>query len=175
MATPRIPNNPVTSKILLGAVRNVIATGTALCNIPSGDPTGVAQIQVRSRYAVAKGAFPAVNLTTGVQKFARTSSHMYAGMVVVNVGYYNRWLENDQQTMDQIIQDMEDDLERIRANLESNETLAMGAVEYAVSIPGFSVTADKGEQDLTFPSTPMLYRTLMATINILEYLALPND
>lgn len=167
----RIPNNPVTSAVLLAAMQQVIPSETALTTVNKADPTGVSVVYVRSRYKMATtGLFPAVNLSTGVQKFQRTSQRAYAGGVVVNISYYNRWDQNNLQTQEEIIVAMEADLERIRANLETMESLPINGSYLAISIPAFSVSPDKGELDSTFSGPPLLFRTLMASVNILEYL-----
>lgn len=164
----RSANNPVTSAILLSAVRGVITPGTALCNV-TADTTGLSQVYIRSRYAMSQGAFPAVNLTTGVQKFMRSSQRAYEGSVIVNVTYFNEWDQNNVQTQDEIVQAMEADLERIRANLESTESMPSTTGQYiAVSIPALSVSPDKGEFDQTFGKI-LIYRTLMASIVIQPY------
>jgi hypothetical protein len=170
MPTLRTPNNPVTSAVLLAALQSVIPAGTALTTANPADPTGLSVIYIRSRYQMATaGLFPAVNLSTGVQKFQRTSQRAYAGGVVVNISYYNRWDQNNVQTQEEIVVAMEADLERIRANLETMESLPINGSYTTISIPAFSVSPDKGELDSTFPGPPLLYRTLMASCNILEY------
>lgn len=166
----RTPNNPNVSPVILAALRQIIPAGTNLCNANPADTTGVSQVYIRSRYAMSQGAFPAANLSTLPQEYRRTSARAYAGLLVVSISYYNRWAENNAQTQDQIIQSMEDDLNRIQANLESNEDLVVAGIPHATSIPRFTMSADKGEIDSTFPGMQLLYRTLTAYVNVLEYL-----
>ena len=163
----RTPNNPIPAKVLLGAVRAVIPANTALTLVNANDPTGLSQVFVRSRFQMSLGAFPAVNLSTGVQQFSIVSKSSYEGGVVVNIEYYQRWDQTPQQ-LDTIISSMDDDMERIKANLEDNPTLAGSGQAYAVSIPKFALSADKGEEDATFGFI-LLKRTLMATILTLPY------
>ncbi len=122
----RTPNNPIPAKVLLAALRTVIAPNTALTLVNASDPTGLSQVFIRSRYAMSLGLFPAVNLSTGVQQFSIVSKQSYEGGVVVNIEYYQRW-DQTPQTLDTIIATTDDDMERIKANLEDNPTLAQNA------------------------------------------------
>ena len=172
MPTLRTPNNPITSAILLAGMQQIIPAQTALTTVNPADPTGISVVFVRSRYAMAtKGLFPAVNLTTGSQKSNIEAQLEYAGPIVVNITYYNRWDQNNLQTQEEIIVAMDADLERIQANLEdwSSAGAAIGTIPYAISIPGFSISPDKGEIDNTFPGTPLLGRTLQAMVNRVGY------
>ncbi len=162
----RSPNTPIPATVLLGAIRAIIPANTALTQV-TGDTTGLSQVYIRQRYQMSLGAFPAVNLSTGVQQFSIVSKSSYEGGVVVLIDYYQRWDQTPQQ-LDTIIASMDADMERIKANLEDNPTLAQNGQAYAVSIPKFSLSADKGEEDNTFGFI-LLKRTLMATILTLPY------
>ncbi|MBF6588935.1 MAG: hypothetical protein IVW57_00205 [Ktedonobacterales bacterium] len=165
----RSSNNPIPSKVLLGQIRQIIPAGTLLQTANPADTTGVAQVFVRQRYAmVRQNIWPAVNLSTGQQQFNVVSRAVYEGMAVVIIEYYLAWPQSP-ETIDQLLQDTDDDLERIRANLEDNPTLSANKLgPYAVSMPACSVSPDKGEIDSTF-GPELVKRTITARFLLLPY------
>ncbi len=164
----RSPNTPVPSSTLLAAMRAVIPPDTRLPSVTTSDPTGLSQVYVRDLYRLSRGAFPAVNLTTGPQTFTLATYRGYEGLISVQVAYYDRWNESP-QTIDAIRRALDDDLERIRANLESAQTLVANGQALTVAMPHLTIGPDKAELDQTFPGITMVYRTLTASYVVLPY------
>jgi len=168
MSIPRAPNNPYPAITVLGAIRQVIVPNTRLTEANPSDPTGLSQVYIRHRYQMMAGAFPAVNLQTGQQQFRIWSNRVWTGILPVLIQYYDRW---DQQpnTIDDILVRMDTDVEAIKANLETNDSLVVSGTAYAVSIPEILISPDLGELDSRVPGISLVYRTITAHVQMMPY------
>lgn len=172
MPTPRTPNIPSAGNILLDAVRNVAlgypVVNTALAiNSPSGTGQDVSYLQ--DKYSLSIGAFPAMNVRYGPQKRVRESRSSYISTTTVILDLYDRWTANSQlQTT--IRKNLFDDLERMAANLESNDSLTTGGQPYVVSIADLDLGDDQGiiDHDL-LQGEGAIFVTLTVTFNVLPY------
>jgi hypothetical protein len=166
----RTANNPVPSRVLFGALAQVIVPNTRLQLVNPADPTGLKQVFIRDRYSMAtQGIFPAVNITGGPLSSQIVSNHAREGGIVAIIDYYDRW-DQSPLTIDTILQNMAEDLEeRIMANIESNDSLVVNAVTYATAAPLMKLSPDKGTEDNTFPGLLLLHRTLTVQFNIPPY------
>jgi hypothetical protein len=174
----REPNNPYTDKNILNILAQLLPndpvtlqpnTQVGLNQAPlitSNNPHPL--FYVESKYAVGQGQFPAVHLEAGEQKYSKNSRSTYTGELVAIIGYYDRW-DKQQNTIDQIRSNIAADLERMKANLEDNDSLAYNGLAYATSISPISLSAPKGEFDEQFPGITLVFRTMTLTINILPY------
>jgi len=171
--TLRSPNLQVPPAVLLAQVKAILpgypTPNTALA-AASVSQTGAELIYVRDKFALMNGAFPAVNLRMGRQHRGRSSARTWAGTALVVVEYYNDWTQNASLTKDAISIAIGDDLERMAANLESNETLTNNGTAYAVSImPPMSMSDDVPYEDTSMQGIHLLFRTLSVTFNLLDY------
>lgn len=172
MATPRTPNNPSAGNVLLDAVRQValgyptINTNLAI-NSPSG--TGLDVTYLQDKYSLSIGAFPAANFRYGRQTRQRNSRSSYLSTTAVVLDLYDRW-SNDSTLQTAIRKHLYDDLERMAANLESNDSLTIGGSVYAISLAGLEMGDDSGifDNDLLQAETAICV-TLTATYNVLPY------
>lgn len=170
----RTPFNPTTDSVILNVLKGLVLNDptTGLPNTVLGQEqmaTNTTLVYIESKYAMSQGPFPALHLSSGHQAYQRTGGpRMYGGMLEAVVEYYDRW---DQQpnTIDQIRASINADMERIKANIESNDSLAYQGKNYAISIPHMTLSPYKGDIDTQFPSLTLVYRTLSLTINILPY------
>lgn len=161
-------NNPTTDLVVLNAVANVMLPGSV---IASQDPTnqgGLGLVFIEDLYALSLSQTPAVHLSAGNQPYQRNSLRTYIGQLTVEVCYYKRW-DQTPETIAQIRKDIAADLEVLKGNLESNESLAFGAQAYAVSIPRITLSPFKGAIDGTFPNFSAIRREMFLTINLLPY------
>jgi hypothetical protein len=133
----RAPNNPNTDVIILNVLRNVMHLNLAgqpctyLASIDPGgsDPagTGLNLTYVQNKYKMALGisaAVPyAVHLSSGKQEYSKEGAGLrtYIGQFVAICEYCGRW-DNQPDSIDAIRSTIAADLERIKANIESNDS-----------------------------------------------------
>lgn len=174
----RSPNNPTTDAVILNVLAqllpndpqtgqpNTVIGTNQIPLITQQDPTPLMYIE--SKYKMSLGQFPAVHLSSGGQKYAKNSRSSYVGQYVAIVEYYDRW-DKQPNTIDQIRANIAADLERMKANIEDNDSLAYNSLAYATAIPSMTLSEYKGEIDEQFPGLTLVVRTLTLTINILPY------
>lgn len=178
----RTPNNPNTDNAVLnvlaalilndvmaGQPNTQVGLNQQLLSAQKGKPVSLVYIQ--NKYQMSLGPFPAVHLSTGPQTHRKNSLRTYMGQMTAIIEYYDRW---DQQpnTIDAIRAGIAADLERIKANIEDNDSLAYQGQANAISTPQMSLSPYKGEFDAQFEGMLLVYRTLTLSINILPYDAL---
>jgi len=163
----RLPNNPTTDVVVLGALRQVIVPNTNLALI-SASGTGLENVYIQNKYAISQGVFPAVHLYTGKQHYLRDSRSTYIGTMEAVVEYYDRW-DSQPNTIDTVRAAIAADLERMKANVESNEQLTIGITSYTVGILKEMLSPYPGEFDRNFPGLHLVYRTFTITFNILPF------
>jgi hypothetical protein len=128
------------------------------------------QVYVQNRFQLSQGSFPAMHLESGVQSHTRYSGgSSFIGKLQVIMSLYDRSDANT-QTMDAIRASLDSDIELVMALFQDNENLAYNGTAMATSIPGFSVSAYRGEIETELiPGVKLVYRTLVPTLNILPY------
>ena len=126
----RAPNNPTTDVVLLQAVANILV-GYPTPNTQAGLSSYPVYLQ-RYYDLIAGSAYPALLLSIGTQDYQRSSRSTWMGTAVVLVDYYARY---DQATLelDDILATIAADLERMKGNIESNESLAQNNTAYTIS------------------------------------------
>ncbi len=187
--TLRSPNAPFVDKDILGVLRNVMHLNLAaqpctyLASIDPGDATaspplapltGLSLTYIQNKYQMAlkmTAALPyAVHLSSGKQGYSKQGAGLrtYIGSLVCLVTYCGRWDENP-ASIDSIRATIAADLERIRANLESNDSMAYQGQAYTVSIPSIALSPYEGTLNATFPGLVLVERTLSMVAEILPY------
>ena len=178
----RPPNNPNTDATLLTALAPVVlglygagglaqAANTQLAVASAaqgGDPTGADRVFVQQEYTMmAANRFPCVLLSAGQQSYVRQSRRTFDGQLVVNVDYYATWPESS-NTYDTIRANVAADLERIKANIESNDSLTQNGVDYAISTARYTLSPYEGTLK-QYGATIYVYRRLSVVFSILPY------
>lgn len=176
----RSPNNSNTDVAILGTLRSVLnldADGTPCTYLAqlSQSQTGLELVYVQSKYKMALGMTAtvpyAVHLSSGKQSYRKNSLRTYDGSFEALIEYCGRW--DDQPTsIDAIRATIAADLERLKANLETNDSLSYGGQAYAISLPSMTLSDYKGELDTTFPGLTLVSRTLSVMVNVLPYACL---
>jgi hypothetical protein len=168
------PNNPNTDHVILGVLKSLI-----LNDPHSGQPNTIlgqnqvslntSLIYIESKYAMSQGPFPALHLSSGHQDYHYAGGpRTYGGVLEAIIEYCDRW-DLQASTIDQIRANIASDLERMKANIETNDSLAYQGQNYAISIPRITLSPYMGEFDTQFPGLTLVCRTMSLTINILPY------
>lgn len=180
--TLRSPNNPVPDATLLTALQPVLlglygagglpqAANTHLAEASSaqgGDPTGADRVFIQQEYTmVAANRFPCVLLSAGQQAYVRQSRRSFDGQLVVNVDYYATWPESS-NTYDAIRANVAADLERIKSNIESNDSLTQNGQDYAISTMKYSLSPYEGMLK-QYGNTDFIFRRLAVVFSVLPY------
>jgi hypothetical protein len=184
MVVLRTSNNPNTDDVILNVMRNVMHLNLAgqpctyLASIDPGgnDPaqTGLNLTYVQNKYKMALGmtaAIPyAVHLSSGKQGYSKQGAGLrtYIGSLVCLIEYCARW-DEQQSSIDAIRKTIAADLERIKANLESNDSMAYQGQAYTISIPSMTLSDYKGTLNYEFPGLTLVERVLPITVEILPY------
>ena len=176
--TLRNPNNPNTPKVVLNAIRNIIHLNVAgqpctyLAQI-SPSQTGLDLTYVQNKYKMVlamSAAQPyALHIESGRSHFLKEGGpKVYTGTLEVIFTYCGRW-DDQASSIDAIWQTMDDDLERLKANLESNDDVQYGNAAFTVSVPSIAVGPYRGSENSNYPGLTLVERVMTAVINILPY------
>ena len=170
----RTPNNPIPPAILMAQFKIILPgypTANTQLAVASSSGTGVENIYIRDRYGLmSTGSYPAVNLRMGAQTRSRISRTTFAATVDVWVEYFDKW-DQTTTTLEQISRNIGDDLERMAANLETNETLTNGGFAYTVALPVMVMSDDHPFME-SLGAEEIPFRTLKVTCHVLPYDAL---
>ena len=143
-----IPGYPVQNTVLLPA--NIFIQNTDALQLPTT-------------------SFPAMNLKSGRQRYKRIGEE-YDGTLETTATYYDRW-DTQNATFDAIWKGICTDLERVAANLQSNDSLTNGGVAYTTSMLEMSFSDYTKEVDTTtVPGLTLVKRDLVCTWNVLPFL-----
>lgn len=174
----RQPNNPTPDLVLLNALVVILNTDTqgnynTQLAQSSQSGTGKELMFVQNKYKMSLSLTPAspyaVHLSSGKQSYHYAGGPRWrGGMYEALVQYYARW-DTQPSSIDAIRAYLAADLERMKANIERNDSLASGGVAYAVSVPTIGLSDYKGQFDETFSGLTLIYRTMTLTIDILPY------
>lgn len=190
MVTLRTPNNPFTDDVILNILRNVMhnnASGQPCTYLASIDPgnanatpplaplTGLSLTYVQNKYDMVLGMnsqIPyALHLSSGKQPYEKDGARTYEGGLSAIVEYCARWDENP-KSIDNIRKTIALDLERIKANIEDNDSLQYGNAATAISVTKFQLSDYEGTLNGKYPGLILVERVLTLGINILPYDAL---
>lgn len=187
--TLRQANNPNVDNVILATLRSVMHLNLAgqpctyLASIDPGNPnatpplpaqTGLSLTYIQNKYQMALGmtlAVPyAVHLSSGKQSYSKDGCGLrtYDGQMMAIIEYCGRW-DNQPSSIDTIRATIAADLERIKANLESNDSLQYGGAAYAISVPSMQLSDYKGTLNGDYPGLTLVERTLTVLVNVLPY------
>lgn len=177
----RQPNNPFPAKVILTIVRSIINLDDAgvpctyLASV-SESQTGLELVFVQNKYKMALAMTAsqpyAVHLSAGPQRFAKAGGpRAYEGSMQLVLEYCARW-DEQQASIDSIRQTEDDDIERMKANLESNDDIVYGGQGYAIATPQIALSPYKGTLNTDIQGLMLVERVMTAQINILPYDAL---
>ena len=167
----RTANNPNIDTVILNAMAPVLIgnppnTRLSLVDVATG---GLAQVVIQKRSFLLNplAVFPLVHLTSGIQRYIRVFGQGYEGTLESVLEYYDRW---DGQTIliDDVRAAIATDLERIKANIESNDALTVGQTTHTMNTIGFSLSGYEGVETSYF-GTVLVHRTMRMTHNLLPY------
>jgi hypothetical protein len=177
--TLRTPNNPDTDVAILNVLKNVMHVNLALqpCTYLaqiSTSQTGLELTYIQNKYQMALGMTATlpygVHLSSGKQGYSKEGAGLrtYIGQLTCIIEYCARW-DDQQSSIDSIRKTIAADLERIKANLESNDSMAYQGTAYSISIPSMQLGDYKGTLNYDYPGLTLVERTLTMTANILPY------
>lgn len=122
--------NAITDITLLGAFKTVLL-GYPSLNTAIGINGNPVYLQ-HAGDMLSASIFPALLLKTGAQNYERSSRSTWMGQIDLVAEYYDRWDQRPDE-FDDIFAALALDLERMKANIESNESLAQNNTAYAAS------------------------------------------
>jgi len=167
----RDPNNPNTSKIIMGILKNILPVNTQLA-ATSTSGTGIEIVYVQQKYkmvlGMADGVTVAVNMSSGNQERTCEAYRAYAGVTIIEVGYYSKW-DTQIQDIDALWASLDDDLERMAANVESNDATEYGGTNHTISLQKITFDPYEGQFDVSFPQITLIKRCMKLIYNVLPY------
>src|SRR5882762_9372574 len=143
----RQPNNPNTSKVIMNVLKGILPVGTQLAAI-SQSGTGAELIYVQAKYKMAL--------------------NMNGAIVPIAVGYYSRW-DDRNETIDAIWDDLDTDIERMCANVESNDDTEYQGTNHTISLDKISLSSYEDQKDETFVGLTLVKRVMTLTYTVLPY------
>ena len=156
--TVRASDNPSTPVAVLSALRTIALAGTRIAQV-STSGTGLERVYIDKLPVLVAGAFPAIALTYGKQRYKRTSRSTWGGKFACSLTYYDRW-DTQPRLLDEVYASITADVLRIYANIESNDRLAIGGVSYLQTLT-LQLSAYYGEIDIhSAPGLSLLHRTI---------------
>jgi hypothetical protein len=179
--TLRNPNNTYTPSVILGAIRNIIHKDTAgnFCTYlaqlsPSGTGAELTYVANKFKMVLAMtAALPyALHLESGRSRYRKLGGpRVYEGEMEAIFTYCARW-DDQASSIDAIWQTMDADLERLKSNLESQDSIQYNNAAFAVSVPSITVGPYRGSENSNYPGLTLVERQMSAVVNILPYDAL---
>src|SRR5258708_7459318 len=163
----RLPNSPATDIIAMQAIKQVLVPNTQL-RAGSSDGTGLSQAYINALFPLSLSSFPAVLLSSKDQVYAYRSRSTFTSLVDITVAYYNGW-DAQPQTLDSVYAAVSADIERIRANIESNDNAVINGFVAIEAIRSIKVSPYYGEVVHTIPDIPLVVRTLTLRCVLPEY------
>jgi hypothetical protein len=162
----RAPNMTVTPIQILTAVSTIMVPNTTL-----QQEGGTVAINTYQPLLTAATRWPAVVLITGARSSARIDFRTWQMRFTTLVTYYDRWDDNGVQSIDDLWQSIDQDLDAMQANLEDNPTLTIGSVRNALSISEIVQSAYTAEIDKFSLPFSVIKRTMNVMINVPAYLS----
>lgn len=168
--TLRNPNNPNTPLAIMQALRTILPVDTKLAET-SLSGTGVELIYIQQKYKMALGMTSiqiAVNMHTAMQERYRDALRAYAGVASIDVCYYTR-IDSQDVDFDALWSAMDVDIERMAANLESNDTTEYAGSNHTLSLERLTIAPYEPELDTSIPNFTLLKRDMSLTFSLLPY------
>lgn len=173
----RTPNNPYPMALLLSVLGSCLnqfqgVYNTYLASI-SPDGTGAVLTFVQNKFKMSQAmtaAQPyALHLSGGSQRFSYNGGPRNRdGQVSAIVEFCARW-DTQPSSVDAIRATLDADIERMKANIESNDSLELNSMAHIVSIPAIALNDYKGEYDTQFPGLTLIQRVMTLGIQVLPY------
>ncbi|MDE3097719.1 MAG: hypothetical protein KGK07_17165 [Chloroflexota bacterium] len=178
----RTPNNPTTDVVILtalapvalglwsaGGVAGSANTQLAVASAAQGGvTTGADRVYIQTEYQmIVANLFPCVLLSGAQQATVRQSWRAYDGQFVANVDYFDEWPASA-TTYDAKRAAIAADLERIKANIESNDSLTQNGQYYTISALRFTLSPYEGMLK-SYDAITLVYRRLAVVFNVLPY------
>jgi hypothetical protein len=110
----------------------------------------------------------AVNIFSDVQERVPEAQSAYGAIVPIAVGYYSRW-DDRNETIDAIWDDLDTDIERMAANVESNDDTEYGGTNHTISLEKIAFSSYEDQKDETFVGLTLIKRVMTLTYNVLPY------
>lgn len=178
--TLRAINNPAQDGALLPALAKILrgypTPNTNLAAQDSVAGTGDASIYINNHEAMLlPGAlYPAVHLSLAkpLRSVVQSLRSREIPSITVLVEYYDAWTETT-RTFDAIWTAIGDDLYRMLANVEDNQTIAIAGVTYADGMPAYEIEQYVGQEFHTVsggaPGLTLVRRTATLGLQQLGY------
>lgn len=173
--TPRDPNNPNVAEVIMQAMKTIMLgyptpnTNLGALSVAGGTSSdGSDRVFIQRDYLVGQGPWPCVVIKSMPQTFTRNSIRTFDGQAGFTVDYFDRW-DQTSELIDDVRDRISLDIERLKANLESNESLAYSGNAYAVGIPKITLSGYDGELSSQFPGLSLVYRRMSVTMMLLPY------
>lgn len=167
----RNPNNPNTSKVIMGILKNILPVDTQLA-ATSISGTGIELCYVHQKYKMAlnmiDGISIAVNMSSGNQERILEAYRAYGGQTTIEVAYYSKW-DTTIQDIDALWATMDDDLERMSANVESNNVTEYYGTNHTISLQKITLDPYEGQLDTSLPQITLVKRCMKLAYSILPY------
>jgi hypothetical protein len=155
----------------MGILKNILPVGTQLA-ATSTSGTGLELIYIQAKYKMALNmtdAIPiAVNMSSGQQERSNEAQRAYSGIIPIEVGYYSRW-DDRNDTIDAIWDGLDVDIERMAANVESNDDTEYGGTNHTISLEKIAFSSYEDQKDETFVGLTLIKRVMTLTYNVLPY------
>lgn len=168
----RSPNNPNTDIVLMGILKSILLPNTQLAaSSISGTGSELCFIQEKYKmYLTLKQDAPtmAVNISAGQQSYSLEAYRAYSGLIAIEVGYYSKW-SGQLEDLDAIYANIAADLERMKANIESNDATEYSGANHTIGLAKIALSAYDGQLDDVLPGLSLVKRTMTLTYNILPY------
>lgn len=160
----RTPNNPNTDAVTMNALIAILK-GYPTANTAAG--LNSFPFYVQRENDLLNGPMPAILLWPGRQKYTRSGMRQWQGELTVDVDYYDDWTQRPDQ-LDDIRAAVAADLERMKANVESNESLAQNNTMYAISAHDHELSPYEGVTREEH-GRKLIYRRYTVSFHLLPY------
>lgn len=169
-------NDPNTETVLLPALRyELLGWPTPNTNLAaiSTSQTGLELFFINDKGALAQMGqpFPACSLTSTPVKRWRNSLSSYNGRTLVRLEYYDDPAQTS-RTLDQVWSDVSFDLYRMLSNLENNDVLNLGGINYSAALEPYTVWDYEKHQ---FDTTTVPGKSLVKRMADIAFVILPYD
>ncbi len=175
--TLRTANNPNTDVQIFAILASCLnqfqgVYNTYLAQI-SVSQTAAELCFIQNKYKLSQSisaAIPyAVHIASGPQRYMYSGGpRNRAGTLTAIIEYCGRW-DTQASSVDTIRATIAADLERMKANLENNDSLNFGGQAYVWSMPSIALSEYKGELDTQFTGMTLIQRVMTINMQILPF------
>lgn len=137
-------------------------------NTNLGALNGTVAINSRNLLLANAATWPALVLWEGAQSSARIYWKLWQAKLVVMAVYYARW-DQTNQSLDDVWANVDQDIRRMKANIEDNPRLFVNGTRYALDVTLITLSpfaAMLNDKDYGFP---VVERSLSIQVNIQPY------